>query len=115
MGSSPIVSTDLTSGFALVSPSQSEGWRCFPPGIPVFPDAAPTSPMGQSLLFLAEFRTRLDSTVVPAVEDGRLVVDDRGYLSKYGYQHAVMEPTMGEDADVTARCSSIRASTTPNT
>lgn len=56
------------------------------------------SAMGQSLLFLAEFRTRFDTAIEPAIEGGALVLHDRGYLSKYGYQHAVMEPSMGADA-----------------
>ena len=57
-----------------------------------------TSPVGQSLLFLSEFWERVDGEVAPALDAGTVVIHDRGYLSKYAYQHAVMEQSLGEGA-----------------
>ncbi len=56
------------------------------------------SPGGQSLVFLGEFWERCDLEVVPQVAQGHTVIHDRGYLSKFAYQHAVMGPTLGEAA-----------------
>lgn len=55
------------------------------------------SPLGQSLLFLAEFCERVDVEILPALRDERIVIHDRGWLSKYAYQHAVLEPALGID------------------
>lgn len=53
------------------------------------------SRVGQSLLFLGEFWQRYDLVIRPALEAGATVLSDRGYLSKYVYQHVVMEPAIG--------------------
>lgn len=53
------------------------------------------SPGGQSLVFVGEFWERCDTNILPKVAEGLTVIQDRGYLSKFAYQYAVMEPTLG--------------------
>jgi len=48
------------------------------------------SKLSQTLAFLAEFCERTEEFVVPLSQQGKIVIADRGYLSKYAYQHAVL-------------------------
>jgi len=45
-----------------------------------------SSPLGQSLVFLADFLEVHASCVAPRLDLGVSVVSDRGYLSKYAYR-----------------------------
>ncbi|HEY0687605.1 MAG TPA: hypothetical protein VGD71_01085 [Kribbella sp.] len=54
-----------------------------------------SSPLGQSLVFLGDFLEVHASSVAPRLRVGVSVVSDRGYLSKYAYQHVVLSPTLG--------------------
>src|SRR5436853_509064 len=49
-----------------------------------------SSPLEQSLLFLGDFFRLYDELVVPSLAAGRLIVSDRGFLSKIVYQHLVL-------------------------
>ncbi|HYQ67806.1 hypothetical protein [Actinophytocola sp.] len=54
-----------------------------------------SSPLGQSLVFLADFLEVHASSVAPRLDLGVSVVSDRGYLSKYSYQEVVLSNTLG--------------------
>ena len=56
------------------------------------------SALGQSLVFIGDFAELVKSRVTPALAAGRLVVTDRGYLSKYAYQQVVLQSEMSRDA-----------------
>lgn len=58
------------------------------------------SPVGQSLVFLGDFIELFESEIAPALRDGRTVVTDRGWVSKYAYQRSVLERRLpGQEAD----------------
>ncbi len=57
-----------------------------------------TSPVGQSLVFLGDFFEVHATAVAPRLRQGRTVVSDRGYLSKYTYQEVVLAAEIGADA-----------------
>jgi dTMP kinase len=50
----------------------------------------------QSLLFLADFFRIHDNIIYPALQQGRIVISDRGLLSKYVYQQTVLEAGFSE-------------------
>jgi thymidylate kinase len=54
-----------------------------------------SSPLGQSLVFLADFLEVHASSVAPRLGLGVSVVSDRGYLSKYAYQEVVLSRALG--------------------
>lgn len=54
------------------------------------------SPVAQSLLFLAEFREKVDADIAP-VRNTTIVMTDRGLLSKYVYQQVVLAHAVGDD------------------
>ena len=53
-----------------------------------------SSPIGQSLVFLGDFMELYESKVEPALQRGETVITDRGWLSKYAYQSAVLQTVM---------------------
>lgn len=53
-----------------------------------------SSPIGQSLVFLGDFMELYESKIQPAVQRGQTVITDRGWLSKYAYQSAVLQAAM---------------------
>jgi thymidylate kinase len=53
-----------------------------------------SSPIGQSLVFLGDFMELYESKVQPALQRGQTVITDRGWLSKYAYQFAVLQHAM---------------------
>lgn len=62
------------------------------------------SPVGQSLVFLGDFIELFDSEIAPALQKGRTVITDRGWVSKYAYQRAVLEERLPcEEADALVR------------
>jgi dTMP kinase len=78
--------------------SQGPLGRFLADAVKVSPHHISMSPGGQSLVFLGEFWERCDVEIVPRVAEGHIVVHDRGYLSKFAYQYAVMEPPLGSGA-----------------
>jgi dTMP kinase len=56
-----------------------------------------TSPVGQSLVFLGDFMELYESKVRPALSHGQIVITDRGWLSKYTYQSAVLQRVMDRE------------------
>jgi len=52
-----------------------------------------TSTWGQSLAFIGDFHETFESTVMPALAKGAIVISDRGWLSKYAYQAQVLSNT----------------------
>jgi dTMP kinase len=55
------------------------------------------SPRGQSLVFLGDFLELYDSKIAPALNGGRVVITDRGWLTKYAYQKIVLQNAMSDD------------------
>ncbi len=55
------------------------------------------SPLGQSLVFLGDFMELYDSRIRPALDRGQIVITDRGWLSKYTYQSAVLQRAMNRE------------------
>ena len=53
------------------------------------------SRVAESLVFVGDFVELHETRVAPAVAAGAIVVHDRGYLSKYAYQHAVLASALG--------------------
>jgi dTMP kinase len=53
------------------------------------------SAVGQSLVFLGDYFEVFESSVLPGLRRGKLVVSDRGPLSKLVYQTVVLEETLG--------------------
>lgn len=49
-------------------------------------------------MFLGEFWQRCDVEVAAYIDAGKVVIHDRGYLSKFAYQYAVLEPALGDGA-----------------
>lgn len=56
-----------------------------------------TSRTGQSLVFLGDFLELHAHRVAPATTAGVTVVHDRGYLSKYAYQHTVLADNLDSE------------------
>lgn len=54
------------------------------------PYIIPKSYIGSSLLFLSDYFTLCESVVIPNLRDGKVVVSDRGFLSKIALQDIVM-------------------------
>lgn len=63
----------------------------------VSPHFISRSPAGQSLVFLGDFVELHAAAVAPRLAAGRTVLTDRGYLSKYAYQAAVMLDVLPAD------------------
>jgi len=62
------------------------------------------SPLGQSLVFLGDFVETFEARVRPALDAGSIVITDRGWLTKYSYQVAVLETVMPhQEADALVR------------
>jgi dTMP kinase len=62
------------------------------------------SPVGQSLVFLGDFIELFESEIIPALETGKMVITDRGWVSKYAYQRSVLEERLSSnDADELVR------------
>lgn len=57
------------------------------------------SPIGQCLVFLGDFFEVHAESVAPKLSSGALVFSDRGYVSKYAYQRAVLEDSLGVSSD----------------
>ena len=58
----------------------------------------------QSLLFLAEYHDRVTSLVLPEIDRGKVVVTDRGTLSKLAFQAALLSEDLGlQDAQHVVR------------
>lgn len=56
-----------------------------------------SSKLGQSLLFLSDFFTLYDTVILPNIQDGNIVISDRGFLSKYVYQYIVLSDQYEKD------------------
>jgi thymidylate kinase len=52
------------------------------------------SALGQSLVFLGDFVELYEAEIRPSLSKGMVVVSDRGWVSKYAYQMAVLETSM---------------------
>lgn len=53
------------------------------------------SAVGQSLVFLGDFFEIYESSIAPRLEQGEVVISDRGAFSKWLYQTVVLEPILG--------------------
>jgi|GEM_PF-3501569 len=62
--------------------------------VKISPHFISKSPLAQSLVFIGDFIELVHSKVCPALNDGKIVITDRGYLSKYAYQEVVLESAM---------------------
>ena len=58
-----------------------------------------TSPLGQSLVFLGDFFEVHGTVVASTLSEGGTVISDRGYVSKFAYQAAVLEDCLPGGAD----------------
>lgn len=58
-----------------------------------------TSALGQSLVFLGDFFEVHGTVVAPTLAEGGTVISDRGYVSKFAYQAAVLESSLPGVAD----------------
>lgn len=57
-----------------------------------------SSKLGQSLLFLSDFFTLYDTVILPNLKEGKVVVSDRGFLSRYVYQFIVLSDEYSENS-----------------
>lgn len=76
-------------------------------GVDKDPHIFKRSKLAQTLAFLAEFCERMEESVLPMSSRGEVVIADRGYLSKYAYQHAVL--AMDDSFDVESAHQLMRA------
>ena len=71
--------------------------RALESAVRVNPHYISRSNIGQSLFFIGDFYETYESNVKPAIDMGRTVLSDRGFLSKYSYQVAALEGELGLD------------------
>ena len=57
------------------------------------------SSMASALLFLSDYFEMQKQIVIPALEDGKIVISDRGFLSKVAVQYAMLEGEFGKEAE----------------
>jgi thymidylate kinase len=89
--------SERTGGIFSPSFSSSELSKLLRQGVEEHPHVFKRSKLSQTLAFLAEFCERIDEFVLPVSRQGKVVIADRGYLSKYAYQHSVL--TMDDTFD----------------
>lgn len=91
------VARDLTHALKAVNVSEFSGTpigTALRAAVKISPHYISNSPLGQSLVFLGDFIELVHTRITPALKQGKIVVTDRGYLSKYAYQEVVMEAQM---------------------
>lgn len=70
--------------------------------------------VGSSLLFLSDYFTLCESIIIPNLNKGRVVVSDRGFLSKIAVQDVIMSQEYRADIVETVLTSLFRLSPLPD-
>lgn len=86
----PVLSAEVVAEF-----SDTPFGRALRDAVRVDPHYISASRTAQSLVFLGDFIELHEARVAPAVAVGAIVLHDRGYLSKYAYQHTVLVEDLG--------------------
>jgi thymidylate kinase len=81
---------------ALVVPefSETEMGHALARAVIVDPRIYLKAPVSEALFFLADYIYQCETTVLPALASNRMVISDRGFLSKWSYQAAVLAGSM---------------------
>jgi dTMP kinase len=78
--------------------SRSETGRFLSQSVLDKPYEVVNSPMASALLFLSDYFYLVDTLIAPAVQAGKTVVSDRGFLSKIAVQAVVLEQLYSKQA-----------------
>ncbi len=78
------------------------------------PHHVSSSAVAQSLFFLAEYREKIEEAKAAINDRRKIVISDRGTLSKYVYQKIILDPIIGSEAADALVLSSFIGLPTPN-
>jgi len=88
------LSTSFPNALLVHEFSETDLGRSLTKAVVKDPRIFPWAPISEALSFLADYIYQCETTIITALKSNRLVVSDRGFLSKWAYQAAVLADSM---------------------